>query len=78
MEKAWATLEELGAIDMEGKLTHLGRYMVSTRFTYLQAYFFLISLVIITSRLEIGEDANPGIHFRLPRPNFDCGCMLIL
>jgi Helicase associated domain (HA2) len=28
MEKAWFVLEELGAVDEEGKLTPLGRHMV--------------------------------------------------
>jgi HrpA-like RNA helicase len=28
MDKAWTTLEELGAIDQDGKLTALGRHMV--------------------------------------------------
>ena len=29
MDKAWTTLQELGAIDKEGKLTALGRHMAS-------------------------------------------------
>lgn len=28
MEQAWATLEELGAVDQSGRLTALGRHMV--------------------------------------------------
>lgn len=29
MENAWSTLEELGAIDQDGKLTALGKHMVA-------------------------------------------------
>lgn len=29
MDKAWSTLQELGAVDKESKLTALGRYMAS-------------------------------------------------
>lgn len=29
MDKAWTTLQELGAVDKEGKLTALGRHMAS-------------------------------------------------
>lgn len=32
MEKAWSTLEELGAVDQDGKLTALGRHMVRDLF----------------------------------------------
>lgn len=28
MEKAWSTLEELGAVGQDGRLTALGRHMV--------------------------------------------------
>jgi ATP-dependent RNA helicase DHX57 len=32
MENAWAVLEELGAVDEGGRLTALGRHMVSPNF----------------------------------------------
>jgi len=38
MEKAWSILEELGAIDEQGKLTALGRHMVCSMESFV---FFL-------------------------------------
>jgi hypothetical protein len=53
MENAWSTLEELGAIDQNGKLTALGRHMVRSGYSFLIDYFdFCLTTVNPSSRSQ--------------------------
>jgi hypothetical protein len=50
MENAWFTLEELGAIDENGKLTALGKHMVGLR--------YLFCLTILTYYLKVNTSSR--------------------
>jgi HrpA-like RNA helicase len=54
MEKAWSTLEELGALDENGRLTALGRHMV----------FYFQWLVILPRLNESLGNASSGFTNR--------------
>jgi HrpA-like RNA helicase len=63
MEAAWSVLEELGAVDLNGKLTPLGRHIVSGRTigrVYLSPNISHQSTLPVDLRLAKvgGEDSN--------------------
>jgi HrpA-like RNA helicase len=53
IESAWSTLEELGAISQDGKLTALGRHMVGLRSGLFDAFSDYLK-VDTSSRPSIG------------------------
>jgi hypothetical protein len=63
MEKAWSTLEELGAVDEGGRLTALGRYMVTRHLSIP----FLILII---------NDSSPGDATCRPAPGQGMHCHL--
>ncbi|KAF8215940.1 P-loop containing nucleoside triphosphate hydrolase protein [Mycena galopus ATCC 62051] len=69
MEAAWAVLEELGAVDLNGKLTPLGRHIVRPR--PIGRFFLLIyctALVDSSGRFTACKDACLGTVFQCLGP----------
>lgn len=94
MDKAWSTLQELGAVDKESKLTALGRYMASSRHVAnrLPSHSTLgyasfgsktgqgdpMRLLTSTCRCLIPPDAGARIDSQVPEPCPHDSCKFVL
>ena len=57
MESAWSILEELGAVDLDGRLTALGKHMVCAVLDFRDSltYADIPLLVHVARRPEVGQ-----------------------